>query len=344
MGGERDSLGYIKRLVPQRPKVDEFKALDNDKKILRLTARFNTKVPEDVDRRFIISFYLSDDTISIYEPLQKNSGIVHGKFLERAQYKNVDDLPNIITPTQMPLGGDVKTRKELGLKSNGKGEEDATAAPPLTQKGHSVTLVYVARNGDDVFSEAAIRRMREIEDKITKDPEFPKFCLRADKTGSRSCTAPLSATRLFYAANLNVAETVKKVDALDGSADGELTIFKMENLTTILQELQREVAIQTKMQANAHNASIEGQSLNSSQLSAAIDPKALVVKVASKTGAPLSAVVRGADLFQQLLPIMGALGGSLPVQEEMQDHRAVLQLAAAMKEEIFFKSLVDFLL
>jgi len=81
MGGECDSLGYIKRLVPHRPKVDEFKALDNDKKILRFTARFNTRVPEDFDRRFIISFYLSDDTISIYEPLQKNSGIIPGKFL-----------------------------------------------------------------------------------------------------------------------------------------------------------------------------------------------------------------------------------------------------------------------
>jgi len=108
MGGEKDSLGYLKRLVPQRPKIDEFKALDNDKKILRFTARFNTRVPEDFDRRFIISFYLSDDTISIYEPLQKNSGIVHGKFLERNPYKNVDKLPNIITPTDMPLGGDVK--------------------------------------------------------------------------------------------------------------------------------------------------------------------------------------------------------------------------------------------
>merc|ERR1711957_48891 len=92
----------------QRPKIDEFKALDNDKKILRFTARFNTRVPEDFDRRFIISFYLSDDTISIYEPLQKNSGIVHGKFLERNPYKNVDKLPAIITPTDMPLGGDVK--------------------------------------------------------------------------------------------------------------------------------------------------------------------------------------------------------------------------------------------
>lgn len=108
MGGEKDSLGYLKKLVPQRPKVDEFKALDNDKKILRFTARFNTRVPEDLDRRFIISFYLADDTISIYEPQQKNSGILHGKFLERNQYKNYDDPTKHITPTDMPLGGDVK--------------------------------------------------------------------------------------------------------------------------------------------------------------------------------------------------------------------------------------------
>jgi len=40
--------------------------VDNDKKILRYTARFNTRVPEDIDRRFIISFYLQDDSISVY--------------------------------------------------------------------------------------------------------------------------------------------------------------------------------------------------------------------------------------------------------------------------------------
>jgi hypothetical protein len=58
--------------------------------VLRFTGRFNTKVPEDVDRNFIISFYLADDTISIFEPVTKNSGIVEGKFLERRKYKNVD--------------------------------------------------------------------------------------------------------------------------------------------------------------------------------------------------------------------------------------------------------------
>lgn len=89
-GDEIDSLGYVYDLVPKKPKIDFFKYVDNDKKVLRYTARFNTKVPEDVDRRFIISFYLADDTISIFEPAQKNSGIIEGPFLERRKYKNVD--------------------------------------------------------------------------------------------------------------------------------------------------------------------------------------------------------------------------------------------------------------
>jgi len=82
-GDEVDSLGYIHNLVPKKPKGDFFKSVDNDKKILRYNARFNTRVPEDVDRRFIISFYLADDSISIYEPAVKNSGIIEGPFLRR---------------------------------------------------------------------------------------------------------------------------------------------------------------------------------------------------------------------------------------------------------------------
>lgn len=107
-GDEVDSLGYVYDLIPKKPKIDFFKYVDNDKKILRYTARFNTKVPEDVDRRFIISFYLADDTISIFEPAQKNSGIIEGPFLERRKYKNVDRNNDFITPTELPIGGDIK--------------------------------------------------------------------------------------------------------------------------------------------------------------------------------------------------------------------------------------------
>ena len=108
-GDEIDSLGYVFRLLPEKPKRDFFKYVDNDKTVLRYIARFNTQVPEDVDRRFIVSFFLADDSISIYEPAQKNSGIMEGKFLERRKYKNTDrNDGSFITPTEMPLGGDVK--------------------------------------------------------------------------------------------------------------------------------------------------------------------------------------------------------------------------------------------
>jgi hypothetical protein len=107
-GNEVDTLGYIYDLIPKKPKGDFFKSVDNDKKILRYTARFNTRVPEDIERRFIISFYLSDDSISIYEPAVKNSGIIEGPFLRRNKYKNVDKNNEFITPTELPIGGNIK--------------------------------------------------------------------------------------------------------------------------------------------------------------------------------------------------------------------------------------------
>lgn len=107
-GNEVDTLGQLYDLVPKKPKIDFFKYVDNDKKILRYTAKFNTKVPEDIDRRFIISFYLADDTISIFEPAQKNSGILEGPFLERRKYKNIDNNMEFITPSDMGMDGDIK--------------------------------------------------------------------------------------------------------------------------------------------------------------------------------------------------------------------------------------------
>ena len=107
-GDEIDSLGYVFKLLPDKPKRDFFKYIDNDKTVLRFTAKFNTKVPEDIDRRFIISFFLADDSISIFEPAQKNSGIVEGKFLERGKYKHADKPDTFITPTDMPIGGVVR--------------------------------------------------------------------------------------------------------------------------------------------------------------------------------------------------------------------------------------------
>lgn len=45
-----------------------------DCNVLRFVAQMDTTRPIDIDRRFIVFYFLSDDTISIYEPIQRNSG------------------------------------------------------------------------------------------------------------------------------------------------------------------------------------------------------------------------------------------------------------------------------
>ena len=42
--------------------------------VLRFLARMDTTKPIDMDRRFIISYFLADDTLLVFEPPVRNSG------------------------------------------------------------------------------------------------------------------------------------------------------------------------------------------------------------------------------------------------------------------------------
>lgn len=47
------------------------KLLDSDRKILRFSAIMDSTKAEDKDRSFIITYFVVDDTVSIYEPPQR---------------------------------------------------------------------------------------------------------------------------------------------------------------------------------------------------------------------------------------------------------------------------------
>ncbi|RHY42669.1 hypothetical protein DYB34_012103 [Aphanomyces astaci] len=72
------------------PKKDFIKMSLNDRKVLRFSAKMVSSRREQSARQFIVAFYLADDTVSIYEPEARNSGIVSGKFLERGPHKKPD--------------------------------------------------------------------------------------------------------------------------------------------------------------------------------------------------------------------------------------------------------------
>lgn len=88
IGSEEDSLGSCMSLTPKPPRKDIHKILSNNGKTLRFQAKLNNTRVDDQNRSFVITFYLADDTVAVYEPPSRNSGIIGGKFLKRQRMKN----------------------------------------------------------------------------------------------------------------------------------------------------------------------------------------------------------------------------------------------------------------
>uniref|UniRef100_A0A2R8MQY8 EF-hand domain-containing protein 1 n=1 Tax=Callithrix jacchus TaxID=9483 RepID=A0A2R8MQY8_CALJA len=90
-----DSAQNCFALIPKPPKKDIIKMLVNDNKVLRYLAALESPIPEDKDRRFVFSYFLATDMISIFEPPVRNSGIIGGKYLGRTKvvkpYSTVDN-------------------------------------------------------------------------------------------------------------------------------------------------------------------------------------------------------------------------------------------------------------
>lgn len=78
-GSEEDSQCSCKGLLPKPPKRDFIKFMERDRSgldsnVLRFLAMMETKKTIDQDRKFIISYFMSDDSILVFEPPVRNSG------------------------------------------------------------------------------------------------------------------------------------------------------------------------------------------------------------------------------------------------------------------------------
>ncbi|KAK2840356.1 hypothetical protein Q5P01_014096 [Channa striata] len=91
-GSEEDSLSFCQGLLPKPPQKDFYKFMEKDRyglnsNVLTFHAKMVTTDPVDKERVFIVSFYLSDDSISVFERPERNSGVISGKFLKRGRVK-----------------------------------------------------------------------------------------------------------------------------------------------------------------------------------------------------------------------------------------------------------------
>uniref|UniRef100_A0A8C4W8B5 EF-hand domain containing 1 n=1 Tax=Gopherus evgoodei TaxID=1825980 RepID=A0A8C4W8B5_9SAUR len=106
-----DSLQNCFSLLPQPPRKNFIKMLENDHKVLRYQVALESPNPEERKRRFILSYFLSTDMISIYEPPVRNSGIIGGKYLGKTKVPkpgSTTDNPVYYEPADLTIGATVE--------------------------------------------------------------------------------------------------------------------------------------------------------------------------------------------------------------------------------------------
>ena len=88
-GSEEDSLNNVKYINFENKNIENYvERFKRDKHILRFLCKLISPNPSDEERQFLISFFMSDNSIQVYEIAKRNSGRISCKFYERKKIKN----------------------------------------------------------------------------------------------------------------------------------------------------------------------------------------------------------------------------------------------------------------
>lgn len=90
-GTQEDSLASCQSLVPKAPKTKfDIYGQRLSNRMFRAKGKFDpdTVCYQDAGREFIFEYFEANDTLRVFEPPQRNSGIIGGKFLSRGRYVN----------------------------------------------------------------------------------------------------------------------------------------------------------------------------------------------------------------------------------------------------------------
>jgi len=150
-GDEQDSLGSWKYLVLKAPKINMKKFMEHGTHQLKFLLKMIGGDPSNAIRQFVLTYYLADDTISIFEPAQRNSGIIGGKFLQRSRVKKVaqDGTPTgeYTGPSDLYVGARVSmnTHQFLVYSTDERSLQFMQEHPEMFPKCNMATIITKLR-------------------------------------------------------------------------------------------------------------------------------------------------------------------------------------------------------
>ncbi|XP_010612376.1 EF-hand domain-containing family member C2 [Fukomys damarensis] len=159
-GSEEDSLRSCLSLepVPYQKKLLKEDSYGNIGNVLRYFARLITLKCTDADRIFVISYFINDGTLSVFEPIERNSGYTGGLFLKRSRVKKFgqevfkSELSEYIKMEELYVGAKVNVNGNIFVLLS----------------ADDFTLNYMEKNVDKFpFSniELALQKLKEEESK-----------------------------------------------------------------------------------------------------------------------------------------------------------------------------------
>ena len=133
-GDEDDSLGSWKNLVLKPPKKNVKQYIENNGAMLKYRMKMESSNPANEVRRFVLTYYLADDTVSIFEPAQRNSGIIGGKFLQRMKVKH-SNKDKVLESADLFIGAKVEINHQKFVLY----ATDEKSLSHMEQNGHAFT-------------------------------------------------------------------------------------------------------------------------------------------------------------------------------------------------------------
>jgi hypothetical protein len=105
-GSEEDSLkSCVGPLCPNNPpsRSNVFES-----RVLSFFGNLVTEDSTDMDRKFVLSYYMQDKTVKIQEPPVRNSGFVGGLFLSRRKVKKVGGSGEYLSEHDFQVGSEIR--------------------------------------------------------------------------------------------------------------------------------------------------------------------------------------------------------------------------------------------
>ncbi|GBG34479.1 EF-hand domain-containing family member C2 [Hondaea fermentalgiana] len=194
-GTEEDSLQSFYHLVPRQISKNMARVYKYGDSCFHIRCCLVTQIPQELGRIFDLKFQLAERTMSLYEPVQRNSGIIGGQFLENGTYTNAatgkpfheDDLGAALDVAMQKRRGELPASERGDVLEIMSRQYQVLSADDTTHQFFGIPSPLPPKKSSVDPAEHIFRMI--VHQLLSRKLNIRAMFERADKDGSKSIAA-----------------------------------------------------------------------------------------------------------------------------------------------------------